>query len=358
MSDSSPTTSATNAGGLDVWQVIRDYFELTKPGILQLLVLTAFCTMLVAARGLPEFGLVVATVVGTTLICGSAQAINMVWDQDIDAVMERTADRPIVQGRVDPTNAMIFAGVIGFAGMMTLNYFVNPMAALMGIAGHVYYSVIYTMWLKRSTPQNIVIGGGAGAFPTLIGWTAVTGSLSWTAVLIFAIVFFWTPPHFWALALYKDTEYEKAGVPMMPVARGERTTKFQMLVYTTLLIGVTALLALVGLMGIVYLASAIVLGAVFAYCCIKTAFDDGDTWAKRTFAYSIIYLGLLFGAMSVDSLSTRHFTEDRRLASIEQQAERIRQTRTLEDDREINGQSVTDEQPNSRAAEQQSDQRK
>lgn len=327
-----------------VKQTVADYIELMKPGILQLLVLTAFCTMLVAAKGLPELSLVVWTMVGTILICGSAQAINMVWDRDIDAVMERTADRPIVQGRVDPTRALIFAGVIGFVGMMVLNYFVNPLAALMGIAGHVYYAVVYTMWLKRKTPQNIVIGGGAGAFPTLIGWTAVTGSLSLTAWLIFAVIFFWTPPHFWALALYKDTEYEKAGVPMMPVARGERTTKFQMLLYTTLLIGVTALLALVGLMGIVYLASAIVLGAVFAYCCIKTAFSDGDKWPKRTFAYSIIYLGLLFGAMSVDSLSTQHFTEDRRLASIEEQAQRLREKRTLEDYRQINGQTVDEQQ--------------
>ena len=324
----------------DVWQTIVDYRELTKPRIVHLLVLTTFCTMLVAASGLPELRLVIWTLVGTTLICGSAQVINMVWDRDIDEVMERTSDRPIVQGRVEPTHALIFSGVIGFAGMMVLNYFANPLAALMGIAGHIYYSVIYTMWLKRSTPQNIVIGGGAGAFPTLIGWTAVTGSLSATAFLIFAVVFFWTPPHFWALALYKDTEYEKAGVPMMPVSRGERTTKLQMLIYTALLVGVSALLALVGLMGIIYLVSAIVLGAVFAYCNIKTAFNEGDRWPKRTFAFSIIYLGLLFGAMSVDSLSTKHFTEERRLTSIERQAERIRETRSLDELRQRNGQTL------------------
>lgn len=326
----------------DLRQVIADYWELTKPGILRLLVLTAFCTMLVAANGLPSFGLAVATVVGTALICGSAQVINMVWDQDIDAIMERTSDRPIVQGRVEPNHALIFSGVIGFAGMMILNYFANPLAALMGITGHVYYSVVYTMWLKRKTPQNIVIGGGAGAFPTLIGWTAVTGSLSWTAVLLFAIVFFWTPPHFWALALYKDTEYEKAGVPMMPVSRGEHTTKLQMLLHMTILIGVSALLGLVGLMGIVYFASAIILGAIFAYCCIKTAFAEGDLWPKRTFAFSIIYLGLLFGAMSIDSLSTQHFSEERRLAGIERQAQQMRQNRTLQDLRELNAQAPDD----------------
>ncbi len=356
MSAETPDNTAETGGAanLDVAalrQLVADYIELTKPGILQLLVLTSFCTMLVAARGIPELGLVVATVVGTTLICASAQVINMVWDQDIDAIMDRTADRPIVQGRVDPTHALIFSGVIGFAGMMILNYFANPLAALMGIAGHVYYSVVYTMWLKRETPQNIVIGGGAGAFPTLIGWTAVTGSLGWTALLIFAIVFFWTPPHFWALALYKDTEYEKAGVPMMPVSRGERTTKLQMLVYTAVLVGVSALLGLVGMMGIVYFASAIVLGAAFAYCCIKTAFNDGDYWPKRTFAFSIVYLGLLFGAMSIDSLGTHHFSEQRRLASIERQAERMRESRTLEDLRQLNDQA-SDENDDRRTADE------
>jgi protoheme IX farnesyltransferase len=300
-------------------QTLLDYRELTKPKIVHLLVLTAFCTMLVAASGLPAIGLVAWTILGTTLVCGSAQVINMVWDRDIDAIMERTADRPIVQGRVKVIHALIFSAILGIAGTGVLAYFANPMAALMGVAGHIYYAVVYTMWLKRSTPQNIVIGGGAGAFPVLIGWAAVTGSLSVTAWLLFAVIFFWTPPHFWALALYKDIEYEKAGVPMMPVARGEETTKFQMMLYTTLLVSTSALLGLVGMMGIVYFASAILLGAGFAFVTIKTAFSEGDRWAKRTFAYSIIYLALLFGAMSVDSLSTQHFTEQRQMASLKEE---------------------------------------
>lgn len=313
-----------------VVQKVWDYYQLTKPGILRLLVLTAFCTMLVAQGGMPDWWLVLWTVVGTALICGSANVINMVWDRDIDPIMARTKDRPIPQGRISPQNAMVFSGLLGFAAVMILTYLVDPLAALMGIMGHAYYVLIYTMWLKRRTPHNIVIGGGAGAFPALIGWAAVTGSLSVTAWVIFAIVFLWTPPHFWALALYKDMEYGKAGVPMMPVVRGKATTKFQMLVYTLLLLGATLLLAVVGMMGIVYLVASVVLGAGFAYCCVRTAFDDTDRWAKRTFAYSILYLALLFGAMSVDSFETRHFTEQRYLASIEQQAERMREEQDAE----------------------------
>lgn len=313
-----------------VVQKVRDYYQLTKPGILRLLVLTAFCTMLVAQGGMPDWWLVLWTVVGTALICGSANVINMVWDRDIDPVMARTKDRPIPQGRISPQNAMIFSGVLGFTAVMVLTYLVDPLAALMGIMGHAYYVLIYTMWLKRRTPHNIVIGGGAGAFPALIGWAAVTGSLSVTAWVIFAIVFLWTPPHFWALALYKDVEYHKADVPMMPVVRGKAATKFQMLVYTLLLLGATTLLAVVGMMGIVYLVASVVLGAGFAYCCVRTAFDDTDRWAKRTFAYSILYLALLFGAMSVDSFETRHFTEQRYLAAIEQQADRMREEQDAE----------------------------
>jgi len=303
------------ANAASALRTLADYRALTKPRIVHLLVLTAFCTMLVAADGLPDLRLVVWTVLGTVAICGSAQVVNMVWDRDIDAVMERTADRPIVQGRISSRNALVFSALLGLVGTALLAYGANWLAALMGVIGHVYYSVVYTMWLKRRTPQNIVIGGGAGAFPTLIGWVAVTGSLSVTAGLIFAVVFLWTPPHFWALALYKETDYEEAGVPMMPVTRGPRTTKFQMLLYTSLLIGVTALLGIVGMMGILYFATAILLGAGFAFVCVKTAFSEGNRWAKRTFAYSIAYLALLFGAMSVDSLEPIHFTRDRQVAS-------------------------------------------
>ncbi|MFW5967891.1 MAG: heme o synthase [Persicimonas sp.] len=342
------TTALTSSSA--VARKIADYYALTKPGILRLLVLTAFCTMLVAAGGMPDLWLTVWTIAGTVLICSSANVINMVWDRDIDPLMERTKDRPIPQGRVDPQNALVFAGVLGFAAVMILTYLVHPLAALMGILGHLYYVGIYTMWLKRSTPHNIVIGGGAGAFPVLIGWAAVTGQLSLTAWVIFAIVFLWTPPHFWALALYKDIEYEAADVPMMPVVRGKAATKFQMLLYTLLLLGATTLLAVVELMGIVYLVASVLLGAGFAYCCIRTAFDKTDRWAKRTFAYSIVYLALLFGAMSVDSFQTGHFTEDRYLAGIEQEADRLRAEQDEETLRSVhNGEAEggdrTDEAP-------------
>ena len=308
------------------------YAQLTKPGIIRLLVVTMFCTMLVAAEGIPDLWTAFWATIGTALICGSANTINMVWDQDIDSVMERTMGRPLVTGTIRPAHALLFSGVIGFAAVLILTFFVNPLAAMMGIAGHAYYAVIYTMWLKRSTPQNIVIGGAAGAFPVLIGWAAITGELSLTAWLIFGIVFFWTPPHFWALALYKDTEYGKAGVPMMPVVRGRETTKFQMLIYMMLLLGITLALALTSYVGIIYLVAAVILGAGFTYCCIRTAFEtDGVRWAKRTFAFSIIYLALLFGAMSVDSLKTHHFTETHRLDSLEREAQRMRADQDIYD---------------------------
>lgn len=313
-------------------QTIRPYIALTKPGIIRLLVLTTCCTMLVAERGVPEFALMFWTVLGTALVCGSANAINMVWDRDIDGVMNRTAHRPIVTGQLTAQNALAFSGLIGLAGVAILTHFANPLAALMGIAGHLFYVVIYTMWLKRRTPQNIVIGGAAGAFPPLIGWAAVTGSISWTAWLIFAIIFLWTPPHFWALALYKDVEYGKANVPMMPVVRGKHTTKFQMLLYMLLLLGATTLLAVVGRMGFIYFGASVLLGAVFAYLCIRTAFEEDtkrEPWAKKTFAFSIVYLALLFGAMSFDAVQTVHFTERNYLISIENEADRIREKQSI-----------------------------
>ena len=323
----------------------RAFYELMKPGILKLLVLTTACTMFVAERGLPNGWLILVTMLGTVLVCGSANALNMVWDQDIDKIMNRTAHRPLVTGRLTQNEALVFAAAIGLAGVAILTFGANPLAALMGIAGHAFYVVIYTMWLKRSTPQNIVIGGAAGAFPPLIGWAAVTGELSVTAWLIFALIFLWTPPHFWALALYKDVEYGKANIPMMPVVRGRYTTKFQMLVYTMLLLGCSALIAIEGLMGIIYLVSAILLGAGFAYFCIRVAFaEEGEQeeyWAKRTFAYSILYVALIFGAMSVDAVQTHHFNEYSYLMGIERDAKKMRAEQKLERIRAIhNGEAV------------------
>ena len=307
---------------------VSPYIRLTKPGILRLLVFTTITTMIVAQKGIPDLALMLWTLIGTTMVCGSANTINQIWDQDIDQIMSRTMGRPLVTGELHTRQALAFAAVMGLGGMLVLTFLVNPMAALMGLAGHVFYVVIYTMWLKRSTPQNIVIGGAAGAFPPLIGWAAVTGDLSWTAWLIFMVIFLWTPPHFWALALYKDVEYGKANIPMMPVVRGHHVTKLQMLIYTMFLIGCTMLLAVVGTMGLIFLGTAMVAGAGFAYCCIRTAFDEGDAWPKKTFAYSILYLALIFGAMSVDSFNTLHFSEERELMSIQQEAGRRRAQQT------------------------------
>lgn len=315
----------------DITELAGEYARLTKPGIIALLVLTMFCTMLVAAGGIPDAWTAVWATVGTILICSSANTINMVWDRDIDAVMERTEDRPLVTGTIEPHQALIFSGVLGMTAVLVLTFLVNPLAALMGICGHAFYVLVYTMWLKRRTPQNIVIGGAAGAFPPLIGWAAVTGDLSVTAWLIFGIIFLWTPPHFWALALYKDTEYDKADVPMMPVARGRNTTKFQMLIYMMLLLGITVAVAATGDVGIIYLIAAVVLGAGFTYFCIRTAFEDGTLWARRTFGFSIIYLALLFGAMSVDSLETHHFTEMHHIEDVEREAEQLRAEQNIYD---------------------------
>jgi protoheme IX farnesyltransferase len=306
---------------------ISQFIELTKPGILVLLLITAICSMFVAKGGMPSIALMAWTLVGTTLVCGSANAINMVWDRDIDQVMERTSDRPIATGEISPTVGLIFAISIGLIGTGILYWLVDPMAAWMGLSGHAFYVFIYTMWLKRRTPQNIVIGGAAGAFPPLIGWAAVTGELSLTAWLIFAVIFLWTPPHFWALALFTDVDYEKAGIPMMPVAQGAKVTKYQMMIYTLILMGVATLLGVVGMMGIIYLVSSVILGVIFAYYAVRTAFSDDIIWAKQMFGYSILYLGLLFAAMLVDSLYTGHFTEERRLASLKKEAAQIRQER-------------------------------
>jgi protoheme IX farnesyltransferase len=319
------------AASIPLRQKLAAFAQLTKPGILRLLVLTTFCSMIVAQRGMPDLALILWTVLGTTLVCGSANAINMVWDQDIDAVMNRTKQRPLVTGDLNTAEALTFACAIGVTGVLVLTHFANPLAALMGIAGHAFYVVIYTMWLKRSTPQNIVIGGAAGAFPPLIGWAAVAGELSLTAWLIFALIFLWTPPHFWALALYKDVEYGKANVPMMPVVRGHYPTKLLMLFYTLLMIGCAALIALVGALGVVYLVSSTILGAIFAYFCIRTAFSSGEAslaWAKKTFAYSILYLALIFGFMSFDSAYTHHFSSYGYLTALEQEARTLRAAET------------------------------
>lgn len=292
----------TTRARVGVREVSRAYFELTKPGIIRMILITTYCSMLVAERGFPDWGITLWTMLGMGLITGSANAMNMIFDQDIDAVMTRTSHRPLPEGRVDTKGALLFSLGLGISGFLLLNVMVNPMTALAALGGHLFYVLIYTMWLKRSTPQNIVIGGAAGAVPPLVGWAAVTGDLSVAAWIMFAVIFFWTPPHFWALALYKRQDYGRAQVPMLPVVRGEKHTKHQMLYYAVLLLVVTSLLALVH-MGALYLVASVALGLGFIYFVWKTHQEkEGYKWAKRTFAFSLLYLAVLFVAMSADAM--------------------------------------------------------
>jgi protoheme IX farnesyltransferase len=279
--------------------VLRDYVTLTKPKVQSLLLFTTVTTMYVA--GEPSIGLVLLTCLGGALSAGGAGAINHAIDRDIDRTMARTADRPVASGRITPAAAIAFGVLLGCASFTLLALAVNPLAATLSLSGLLGYVFVYTLWLKRSTPQNIVIGGAAGAVPPLVAWAAVTGGLSGTALYLFAIVFFWTPPHFWALSLLMKDEYAKAGVPMLPVVRGEAETRRQIVLYTVLLYAVTQLPFCAGGMGIVYLIPSMTLGAVFIYCSVKLLRTGDRRWALRTYLYSLSYLALLFLAMAVDA---------------------------------------------------------
>jgi heme o synthase len=281
-----------------VRQVVRDYVALTKPRVQTLLLFTTVTTMLVA--GSPSLGLIALTCLGGYLSAGGAGAVNHAYDRDIDARMARTADRPVPAGRVSARAAFVFGLVLAALATVELAALVNPLAAGLSLSGFVGYTLVYTVWLKRRTPQNIVIGGAAGAVPPLVGWAAVTGGLDGTALYLFAIVFFWTPPHFWALSLLMKDEYEKVGVPMLPVVRGEAETRRQILLYSVLLYAVTQLPFCAGGFGAIYLVGSLVLGALFmagAYLLYRSA--DRRS-ALRLYLFSLAYLALLFGAMVAD----------------------------------------------------------
>ena len=275
---------------------------LTKPRIVALLLVTAFCAMVVAKDGLPPVWTTLATLLGLALSAGGANAVNMWYDRDIDRIMTRTRGRPLPAGRLAPQAALRFGIAAAGTAVVLLTTTVGWLAASMAAAGFVYYVFIYTMWLKRRTPQNIVIGGGAGAFPPLVGWAAVTGQVGLAAILMFLIIFLWTPPHFWSLALYKDEDYRRAGIPMMPVIHGWRSTKIQSAIYTVLLLGASLLLYLTGRVGIWYLAAATVLGIVFVAHTLRLLQEQAPQvrWAKRTFHFSLLYLTALFAAMVFD----------------------------------------------------------
>jgi heme o synthase len=294
----SNAAAATASGRLTVPAVLRDYLTLTKPKVQSLLLLTTITTMYVA--GDPSLGLVFVTCLGGALSAGGAGAINHAIDRDVDRVMARTATRPVAAGRISPRAAIGFGVLLGCASFTLLALAVNPLAAALSLSGLLGYVFVYTLWLKRSTPQNIVIGGAAGAVPPLVAWAAVTGGLGGTAFYLFAIVFFWTPPHFWALSLLMADEYAKAGIPMLPVVRGAKETRRQIALYTVLLYAVTQLPFCAGGFGLEYLVASMTLGAGFIYCAVRLLRSGTRQWALRTYLFSLAYLALLFVSMPLD----------------------------------------------------------
>jgi protoheme IX farnesyltransferase len=289
-----PSASATSG----VRQVLADYFELTKPKVQTLLLFTTITAMEIA--GSPPVSKIALTCLGGYLSAGGAGAVNHYYDRDIDAQMKRTANRPIPAGRISPRAALIFGFALCALSFLVLSLTVNLLAAALAFGGFVGYVGVYTIWLKRRSAQNIVIGGAAGAVPPLVGWAATRGSLSWTAVYLFAIVFYWTPPHFWSLSLLMKDEYEKVGVPMMPVVRGERETRRQIVLYTLLLYAVTQLPFCAGEFGVAYLFASIVLGLAFIAGALWLYRQADRRTALRLYLFSLAYLALLFGAMVAD----------------------------------------------------------
>jgi heme o synthase len=276
------------------------YVALTKPRIIELLLVTTVPVMVVANAGVPDVWLMVATVVGGTLSAGGANAINMYVDRDIDALMERTKNRPLVTGEMTPVAALTFAVCLETVAFVWLWGFVNLLSAVLALAACLFYVFIYTLWLKRTSTQNIVVGGAAGAAPVLIGWSAVTNSLSVSAWVLFALIFFWTPPHFWALAIrYKD-DYGKAGVPMLPTVRTLAETTRQMLAYSVAVVACSLLFGVTAAMGPLYWVASVVLGVVFLAMTVKVQRSESPADAIRLFTYSITYVTLLFAVMAVD----------------------------------------------------------
>lgn len=293
-----PPPLPARLGAQGVGQLVRDLLALTKPKVQSLLLLTTVTTMEVA--GSPSVGRIAVTCLGGYLSAGGAGAVNHYWDRDIDAQMARTADRPVPSGRIPPRAALAFGVTLAGLAFLLLSLAVNLLAASLALSGFLGYVLVYTMWLKRSTPQNIVIGGAAGAVPPLVGWAATRGSLSWTALYLFAIVFYWTPPHFWALSLLMKEEYAKVGIPMMPVVRGERETRRQILLYTLLLYAVTQLPFCAGGFGGIYLAASVGLGALFIAGSVTLYRRADRRSALRLYLFSLAYLAALFAAMVAD----------------------------------------------------------
>ncbi|QSO46671.1 heme o synthase [Alicyclobacillus mengziensis] len=283
---------------------IRAYLVLTKPRIVALLAFTGYCAMILAGHRLPSIWETIIGILGLALCAGGSAAINMWYDQDIDAVMKRTRDRPLPTGQVHSLHVFWFGTSLTLLGTFILMIFANPLSGLLGFLGAVYYGVVYTMFLKRRTPQNIVVGGGAGAFPPLVGFATVTGHLSPAAWWLFLLIFLWTPGHFWALALYKTDDYQKAGVPMMPVVRGARVTKWNMLFYSSLLMLCTGLAPAVGIRQPVVTAAGLMLTGwfVISHVFLLTEHESNGLWAKRTFLTSLLVLPALFTFIAISGL--------------------------------------------------------
>ena len=279
---------------------VSGFVALTKPRIIELLLVTTVPTMFVARQGVPSVWLLVATVLGGTLAAGGANAVNMVVDRDIDSLMERTRERPLVTGVMTPRAALVFAVTLEVAAFAWLLATVNLLSAVLAVSATFFYVFVYTLWLKRTSTQNIVIGGAAGAVPVLVGWSAVTNSLAWAPVVLFLVMFFWTPPHFWALAIKYRDDYAAAGVPMLPAVASLEETASRIILYTVILVALSVVFAPVAGMGLLYLVSALVLGAVFGAFALAVRRDPGERTAMRLFTYSITYITLLFGAITLD----------------------------------------------------------
>jgi len=280
--------------------MVRDYARVTKPGIMLLLLTTTLGGMLVAAEGWPGMSLVALTLLGGALASGGASALNCYFDRDVDQLMARTRKRPIPTGGLSALQVRGFAALLSVAAVVVLATWVNPLAAVLAVGGHLFYIMVYTLWLKRRTPQNIVIGGAAGSFPPLVGWAAVTGTLALPALLIAAIIFYWTPPHFWSLALLKANDYRRAGIPMLPVTHGEAVTRRSIFLYALLLLAVTALLGPAGGAGWLYLTAALVMGGYFVALAARMWVEDSSRLAWRLFKYSNYYLAVLLAVLVLD----------------------------------------------------------
>jgi protoheme IX farnesyltransferase len=279
---------------------VRAFYALTKPRVVSLIVFTAVIGMLLATPGMVPLRILLAGTAGIALVAGAAAAINCLVEQKIDAVMQRTRWRPLPRGELGSAETLIFAGVVGGLGLWLLGYFVNSLTLWLTLGTFVGYAVVYTVMLKPATPQNIVIGGASGAMPPVLGWAAVTGQVPTEAMLLFLIIFAWTPPHFWSLALYRTDDYARAGVPMLPVTHGKAYTRLQVLLYTLILFGVSLLPYVVRMSGVPYGLAAFVLGSIYLGYALRIYFAYSDRVARSAFRYSIVYLAFLFAALLID----------------------------------------------------------